>query len=267
MIRVLFSGDVAWRTGRIALAESLPRIKHEYGNFDFIIVNCENAAHGKGMTEKIFNEFIALGVDAMTSGNHIWDKDSFFEILDSDMRVFRPANYHSSCPGRGFGIIGKKNKKLGILNLLGQAFMPTIDSPFHCADDAVDALKAKGGDNLPIFVDFHAEATSEKLALAYYLDGRVSAVIGTHTHVQTADERIMPHGTAFMCDAGMTGAHEGIIGVSYESAMPKFLTGLPTRFEPSESFPMFNGVILEIDEVSGLAMSITRVRMKIDIET
>ena len=267
MIRVLFSGDVAWRTGRKVLAKSLPVLRHEYGNFDFTLINCENAAHGKGMTEKIFDEFISLGVDAMTSGNHIWDKDLFFDILDSDMRVFRPANYPSSCPGRGFGIIERKNKKLGILNLDGQAFMPPIDSPFRCADDAIDELKAKGGDNLPVFVDFHAEATSEKQAMAYHLDGRVSAVIGTHTHVQTADERILPHGTAFMCDAGMTGAHEGIIGVSYKSGMPKFLTGLPTKFEPSESLPMFNGVIIEIDEVSGLAMSITRINMPVEVET
>ena len=266
-MRLLFSGDVAWSTGRKALAEALPVIRRERGPFDFVIINCENAAHGKGMTDKIFGEFLALGVDAMTSGNHIWDKPAFFTVLDAETRIFRPANYPPSCPGRGHGIIERKGKRLGILNLEGQAFMPPIDSPFLCADRLIDELRRGGGEKLPIFVDFHAEATSEKQAMGYYLDGRVCAVVGTHTHVQTADERIMPHGTAFMCDAGMTGAHEGIIGVSYESAMPKFLTGLPTRFEPSESLPMFNGVILEIDEVSGLAMSITRVRMKIDIET
>ena len=265
MIRVLFSGDVAWNTGRKTLAVSLPILKQEYGSFDFTVINCENAAHGKGMTDKIFAEFLSLGVDAMTSGNHIWDKSAFFSTLDAETRVFRPANYPLSCPGRGFGIIERKGKKLGVLNLQGQAFMPPIDSPFTCADDAVETLKAQGGDNLPIIVDIHAEATSEKQTLAHYLDGRVSAVIGTHTHVQTADEHILPHGTALMCDAGMTGGHGGIIGVSYESVRDKFLTGLPVKFEPCEDLPEFNGAVIEIDEVSGLAVSIRRVKLAVDI--
>ena len=262
-MRILFSGDVAWNTGRKALASALPKIKREHGSFDFIIVNCENAAHGKGMTERIFDEFIGLGVDAMTSGNHIWDKPDFLTVLDSETRIFRPANYHKSCPGRGHGIIERKGRKLGILNLEGQVFMPPIDSPFTCADDLIDELKAQGGGNLPIFVDFHAEATSEKQALAYYLDGRVSAVVGTHTHVQTADERIFPKGTAYISDAGMTGGHEGILGVSYESVMPTFIQGLPCKFEASEELPAFNGVIIEIDDSSGLATGIKRVQVLI----
>ena len=266
MIRLLFSGDVAWSTGRKALASALPILKHEYGGFDFIVINCENAAHGKGMTDKIFDEFISLGVDAMTSGNHIWDKSAFFTTLDAETRVFRPANFPTSCPGRGYGIIERKGKKLGILNLQGQAFMPPIDSPFTCADNALDELKAKGGENLPVFVDFHAEATSEKQSLAYYLDGRVSAVIGTHTHVQTADERILPHGTALMCDAGMTGGHGGVIGVTYDSVKDKFLTGLPVKFEPCTDLAAFNGAVIEIDEVSGMAFSIRRVQLALEIE-
>ncbi|MBR0034160.1 MAG: YmdB family metallophosphoesterase, partial [Synergistaceae bacterium] len=240
-MRLLFSGDVAWESGRNTFTQALPIIKSEYGPFDFIIINCENAAHGKGMTEKIFEEFLALGVDAMTSGNHIWDKPVFFPVLDSDTRVFRPANYHMSCPGRGHGIVQRKGKKLGILNLQGQVFMPPIDSPFWCADALIEELKAKGGESLPIFVDFHAEATSEKQALGYYLDGRVTAVIGTHTHVLTADERILEHGTAFMCDAGMTGGQGGMIGVSRESVMPRFLQGLPVKFEQCDIDCAFNG--------------------------
>lgn len=260
-MRILFSGDVAWSTGRESLALALPVIRREYGSFDFTLINCENAAHGKGMTDKIFSEFLALGVDAMTSGNHIWDKPAFFTTLDAETRVFRPANYPASCPGRGHGIIERKGKKLGILNLEGQVFLPPIDSPFTCADTLIDELKSQGGENLPIFVDFHAEATSEKQAMAYWLDGRVSAVVGTHTHVQTADERIMPHGTAYISDAGMTGGHDGILGVSYESVMPKFINGLPCKFEASESGAAFNGVIIEVDEISGLAVKIERVQI------
>ena len=263
-MKILFSGDVAWNTGREALAAALPIIKKQYGSFDFTIINCENAAHGKGMTERIFNDFISLGVDAMTSGNHIWDKPDFFTVLDAETRIFRPANYARSCPGRGYGIIERKGKKLGIINLEGQVFMPPIDSPFSCADDIVGELKAKGGENLPIFVDFHAEATSEKQAMAYYLDGQVSAVVGTHTHVQTADAKILRHGTAYISDAGMTGGHEGILGVKYESVMQKFLTGLPCKFEASEEGAAFNGVIIEVDEVTGLALNITPLQIFVD---
>ena len=266
-MRVLFSGDVAWAIGREVLAQALPSLKQEYGAFDFTVINCENAAHGKGMTRKIFDSFIALGVDAMTSGNHIWDKPDFYTVLNEDDRVFRPANYNSSCPGQGHGIVHRKGKKLGILNLQGQVFMPPIDSPFMCADRLIDELKATGGDNLPILVDFHAEATSEKQALGFYLDGRVSVVLGTHTHVQTADERVLPKGTAFMCDAGMTGGHGGLIGVSYESTAQRFLTGLPTKFEPCQTYPAFNGAVIEIDDNTGLAVSIKRVNIPVNLET
>lgn len=254
-MRVLFSGDVAWRAGREVLALSLPVLRREYGPFDFIVINCENAAHGKGMTDKIFADFIAQGVDAMTSGNHIWDKPAFFPMLDADTRIFRPANYAPACPGRGFGVVERKGKRLGILNLQGQAFMPPIDNPFLCADAILDGMKER----VPVLVDFHAEATAEKLGLGHYLDGRVSAVIGTHTHVQTDDARILPKGTAYITDAGMTGAHGGMLGVSFESALPKFTTGLPVKFEPCEDEPAFNGVVIDIDEDTCLAVSITRV--------
>ena len=264
-MKILFSGDVAWNTGRAALAAALPEIKKNFGPFDFTLINCENAAHGKGMTDKIFQDFISLGVDAMTSGNHIWDKTAFFSTLDSDLRVFRPANYSPQCPGRGHGVIERKGKKLGILNLEGQVFMPPIDSPFSCADNLIDEMKNKYGENLPVIVDFHAEATSEKQAMAYYLDGKVSAIVGTHTHVQTADSKILRHGTAYISDVGMTGGHAGILGVKYEAVMQKFLTGLPTKFEASEDDAAFNGVIIEIDEVTGLALNIKAIQVPVEI--
>lgn len=263
-MRILFSGDVAWATGRKMLALALPYLRRKYGGFDFTIINCENAAHGKGMTDKILNSFTGLGVDAMTSGNHIWDKPAFFPTLEASTCVFRPANYAPSCPGRGHGIIEKDGKRLGILNLQGQVFMPPIDSPFACADRLVSELKASGGENMPVFVDVHAEATSEKIGLAKFLDGRVSAVVGTHTHVQTADECILPKGTAYISDAGMTGSHGGVLGVSYESVLPRFLTGLPVKFEPCEELPEFNGVVIEIDDVSGCARSIGRVKLGVN---
>ena len=266
-MKVLFSGDVAWATGRDILVHALPVLKSKYGPFDFIVINCENAAHGKGMTRKIFDMFISLGVHVMTSGNHIWDKTDIYPVLDEDMRIFRPANYNSSCPGRGHGIVERKGRKLGILNLQGQVFMPPIDSPFACADRLIDEMKAQGGENLPILTDFHAEATSEKQALGFYLDGRVSAVVGTHTHVQTADEQILPKGTAFICDAGMTGGHGGVLGVTYESALPKFLTGVPVKFEPCRFCPAFNGVVIDIDDASGLALDIKRVNMPVNLDT
>lgn len=266
-MKILFSGDVAWDIGRRAFAAALPVLREQWGGFDFIIINCENAAsNGRGMTEKIFNEFLDLGVDGMTSGNHIWDKNAFYPLLDSEFNVFRPANYPPLCPGRGCGVITRNGKKLGILNLEGQVFMPPIDSPFFCADKMLEELREKEGENLPVLVDFHAEATSEKKAIGYYLDGRVSAVLGTHTHVQTSDEQILPKGTAFMTDVGMTGGHGGAIGVKIESVMPRFLTGMPVRFEMCDLNPAFNGAVIETDDNTGLAVNITRILMPLELD-
>ena len=264
-MRVVFFGDVAWSTGRRALAAALPQLRSEWGGFDFVIINCENAAAGKGMTEKIFREFLDLGVDGMTSGNHIWDKSDFGPMLDGESCVFRPANYPPSCPGRGYGVLSRNGKRLGILNLEGQVFMPPIDSPFACADACLAEMKGAEGDALPVLVDFHAEATSEKQALGFYLDGHVSAVLGTHTHVQTADDHILPKGTAFLSDVGMTGGHGGIIGVKKETAMPRFLTGMPTRFEMCTELPAADCAVIEIDEATGKAVSITRVHKPVDL--
>jgi metallophosphoesterase (TIGR00282 family) len=249
---------------RSVLAETLPSLRAQWKTpgaegFDFVVVNCENAAAGKGMTGKIMEELFGLGVHGMTSGNHIWDKNVFYPVLVAEARVIRPANYPAECPGAGYTILERNGKKLGLLNLQGRVFMPPIDCPFRAADAAVDELKEKAGENVPLLVDFHAEATSEKKALAVYLDGRVSALVGTHTHVQTADARILPGGTAYISDVGMTGGHGGVIGVKTETVLPRYLTGMPTKFEICDSDARINAVVIDIDEESGRAASIVRI--------
>ena len=258
-MRILFVGDIDGHPGRTALAGALPLLREEWRGFDFVVVNCENAAAGKGMTGKILEEFLSLGVDGMTSGNHIWDKNAFYPILDEEPRVLRPANYPPGCPGSGVTVLRRGGRRLGLVNLQGRVFMPPVDCPFRCADTLLEELRTQEGEGLPILVDFHAEATSEKKALALYLDGRVSAVSGTHTHVQTADEQILPKGTAFLSDAGMTGGHGGVIGVTAETVLPRYLTGLPSRFEVCEQSPFLNAVVLEVDETTGTALRIERV--------
>ena len=250
-------GDVFGRPGRTALANGLKELRAEAGSFDFTVINCENAAAGFGMTERIMNEMFGAGVDVMTSGNHIWDKKEFVPILNLETRVLRPANYPPGAPGRGCGIFEKDGRRLAVLNLQGRAFMPSVDCPFRTADDILPGLDCNS-----ILVDFHAEATAEKIALARYLDGRVSALIGTHTHVQTADEAILPHGTAYLTDAGMTGPHGGVIGMKYDSVMPKFLMGIPSKFDVDDLDVRLQGVILDVDEETGRACDIRRVQLK-----
>lgn len=252
-IKILFVGDVFGRPGRDALKKTLSDLRTEIRP-DFVIVNCENAAAGFGLTEKIMNEMFGVGVDAMTSGNHIWDKKDFVPTLDSEPRVLRPANYPSGAPGKGWVIVEKSGVRLCVISLQGRAFIPAeVRSPFEIADEIVDSIDAD-----MIFVDFHAEATAEKIALARYLDGRTSAVVGTHTHVQTADETIMAGGTAYITDVGMTGGHGGVIGARYDSVIPKFLTSVPSKFEVEESDVRFQGVLIEIDRESARALSISR---------
>ena len=252
-MRIMFAGDICGRTGRNALRESLPALRREFGPFDFVIVNCENAASGFGITEKIMDELFALGVDVMTSGNHIFDKKEFVQVLDGERRVLRPANYPSGAPGTGYGVFEREGARLGVINLQGRAFMNPIDCPFRKADEILKAMNAKS-----IFVDFHAEATAEKAALALYLDGRISAIAGTHTHIQTADESILPRGAAYITDAGMTGGHGGVIGNSYESVIAKFLFGTPCKFEIESGNARTQGVIVDIDDESGRALGIRR---------
>ncbi len=254
-MKILFIGDIVGNPGRKAVAALLPQIRKESGPFDFVLANGENAAAGFGLTEKVFGEILGCGIDCLTSGNHVWDKREFLETLAGDRRILRPANYPPSCPGQGIAVLEGNGKKLAVLNLQGRVFMPAIDCPFRTADSI---LEDKG---LPVcvFVDMHAEATSEKKALGLYLDGRVSAVIGTHTHVQTADEGILPGGTAYLTDCGMTGGHAGVIGMRKEGVLPRFLTAMPTKFEVSEEGCRLNAVALEIDEETGKAMDIRRI--------
>ncbi|MDR1650736.1 MAG: TIGR00282 family metallophosphoesterase [Synergistaceae bacterium] len=258
-MKILFIGDICGRPGRNALRNLLPSLRNSEGPFDFVVANCENAAAGFGMTERIMDELFSLGIDAMTSGNHIWDKKEFAAVLDREPKVLRPANYPQGAPGAGYCVVERGGARLGVLNLMGRAFMAPVDCPFRTADSV---LAASG--EMAVLVDFHAEATAEKIALGRYLDGRVSLFAGTHTHVQTADETILPGGTAYITDAGMTGGHGGVIGNSYDSVMPKFLYGIPSKFETENSHPMVEGVAAEIDGETGRALAIRRISVKDD---
>ena len=253
-MKILFIGDNMGSPGRRTVAELLPGLAEREGGFDFIVANCENAAAGRGITPKVADELFAMGINGMTSGNHIWDKPEGVQFVAGDPRVVRPANYPDACPGQGWMLLENRGRRLLVANLLGRVFMPPLDCPFRRADEIV----AAAGDD-PILIDFHAEATSEKKALAYYLDGRVAALIGTHTHVQTADEEILPRGTAFITDAGMTGGHRSSIGMKLDGVIPRYLTGMPSKFEVSDEGLAFNGVIMTLDEESGRAAGITRV--------
>lgn len=254
-MRICFIGDVMGRPGRKAVADLLPRLKSELGPFDFVIANTENAAGGFGLTEKVMHELFQSGIDIMTSGNHIWDKREFLSTLSEEPRMLRPANYPPSCPGRGCATYwSQSGKALFVINLQGRAFMVPIDCPFRTVDRILESNSIKS-----IFVDIHAEATSEKRAMGLYLDGRVSAVAGTHTHVQTSDEEILPNGTAYISDVGMTGGHGGVIGMKFESVLPKFLEGIPSKFELSETNVRLNAVVVDIDEESGRSLSIRRI--------
>lgn len=254
-MKILFVGDIFGKPGRAILSGVLSSIVKERG-IDFVIINCENAASGKGLTVKTMNELFGCGVDGMTSGNHIWDKGEIYEYLSSELRIVRPENSNAKAYGQGSTVIEKNGKRLGLINIQGQVFMPPVDSPFYAVDAAIDRF---ANENIPILVDFHAEATSEKIAMGYYLDGRVAAVVGTHTHVQTADETVLPGGTAYISDVGMTGGHGGVIGVKREIILHRYLDGLPAKFEVSEESPRLNAVVIEIDDESCRAVNIARI--------
>jgi len=253
-IRILFFGDVIGHPGRSILRRCIP-VLHQKFSPDIIIANGENAAGGVGITEKIGMEILSY-VDVLTSGNHIWDKKEGIEYIDKEPRVLRPANYPDINPGRGTYIFeSAAGDKIGILNLQGRVFMEALDCPFRSADKSIEFLKEN---THVIVVDFHAEATSEKQALGWYLDGKVSAVIGTHTHIPTADERILPGGTAYITDAGMVGGLNSVIGIRKSQALQRFLTARPQRFDPSKEGILLNAVYLEVDRDSGKATSIKR---------
>jgi metallophosphoesterase (TIGR00282 family) len=262
----LFVGDLMGSPGRGVLAKSLPSLEERWGGFDFVVINCENAAAGKGMTDKVMEELFRRGVHGMTSGNHIWDKSIFYPALSSETRVVRPANYPPGCPGAGCTVLERAGKKLGLLNLQGRVFMQPIDCPFAAADRVLAERGLGTEGSVPVLVDFHAEATSEKKALAFYLDGRVSALVGTHTHVQTADEQVLPGGTAYISDVGMTGGHGGIIGVKTETVLPRYLTGMPAKFEVCDTEPRINAVVIDIDDESGRSLNIARVDESVNLD-
>ena len=254
-MRVLFIGDVVGKPGRTVLAGLLHSLKTDLKS-DFIIINCENVSSGKGLTIKGMKELFSLGINVMTSGNHIWDKRDIYETLDSDIRIIRPQNMATACPGRGHTVVESNGMKLGLLNLQGRVFMSPIDCPFMAADYVLEHFLK---DNIPILVDFHAEATSEKIAMSRYLDGRVSAIVGTHTHIQTSDEIVLPGGTAYITDVGMTGGHGGIIGNTTESVLSKYLTGMPAKFDVCDECLRINAVLIEIDDESSRAVDIKRI--------
>jgi metallophosphoesterase (TIGR00282 family) len=255
-VKLLFIGDIIGKPGREALSRELHRIVDRH-YVDLVIANGENAAGGFGLTQETAQDLFKCGVHVLTSGNHIWDKKDSLEYIKREERIVRPANYPEGTPGRGATIARTPGgTKVGILNLEGRVFMNNLECPFRCADREIAKLK----EETPIvFVDFHAEATSEKVSLGWYLDGRVSAVVGTHTHVQTADERILTAGTAYMTDAGMTGSFDSVIGVRKEDAIEKFVTQRPAKFEVAKKDIRINAVVIEIDEKSGLALGIERI--------
>ncbi len=247
------------RPGRKAVPRVLPSLREKYGGFDFIIANGENSAAGFGLTESVLNELLSMGIDILTSGNHVWDKKEIVPLLDSEKRILRPANHPEGTPGRGFGLFEKNGKKLAVISLQGRTFMPPLDCPFRTAEKLIEKSKTPC-----IFVDFHAEASSEKKALAYWLDGKISALAGTHTHVQTSDEQVLPGGTAFISDVGMTGGHGGVIGMTADSVMPRFLYGTPSKFQVCDTDIRFQAVVIDIDDETGRGMDIRRINIPCD---
>jgi metallophosphoesterase (TIGR00282 family) len=253
--RILFIGDIVGRPGRELVRRGIAPLC-DYHQVDLVIANAENAAAGFGLTREIGDQLLEWGVDVMTSGNHIWDKREAIDYIGTEPRLLRPANFPAGVPGNGRYLArGKNGVSVGVVNVMGRVFMLNIDDPFAVVVREIEALREHAR---IIFVDFHAEATSEKMAMGWYLDGRVSAVVGTHTHVQTADDRILPKGTAYLTDVGMTGPHDSIIGVEIEPALGRFLNAMPARFETATANPRLNAVIIEADEHTGRAAEIER---------
>ncbi len=260
-MRILFIGDIVGRPGRELVRRGLAGLVERH-QADLVIANVENAAAGFGVTREIGDQLLDWGVDVMTSGNHVWDKKEALDYIGTEPRLIRPANYPAGVPGRGSYVARTKaGVSVGVVNLMGRVFMISIDDPFAVALRAIETLRER---TRIIFVDFHAEATSEKVAMGWHLNGRVTAVVGTHTHVQTADERILPKGTAYLTDVGMTGPHDSVIGVEIEAALGRFLTALPARFETASGNPRLNAAIVEADEQTGLARNIQRLSYSAD---
>ncbi len=256
-MRILFIGDIVGKPGRQAIEGLLERTVSEH-QIDFTVANGENAAGGMGITPSIASDFLDLGVDVLTSGNHIWAKKEIIPFLDDEERLLRPANYPGGAPGRGAGFFRLgSGRKVGVVNLEGRVFMRNLECPFRVGEREIEMLRAE---TPIILVDFHAEASSEKMALAWFLNGKASAVLGTHTHVQTADERILSGGTAYITDVGMTGPLASVIGIRKQVAIERFLTQIPWKFEVATEEIELQGVILDVEEETGKSRSIQRIR-------
>ena len=257
-MKVLFIGDIFGEPGRRALARAVPRLVAQR-QIDIVIGNGENAAGGFGITPELAEELFDLGLAVITTGNHAWDKKEILDYFPREPRLLRPANYPDGVPGYGSVVVeSASGEQLGVLQLMGRAYMPTLDCPFQVAKKEMAALKKR---TAAVIVDMHAEATSEKMAMGHYLDGEAVAVVGTHTHVQTADDQILPKGTAYVTDIGMTGPLHSVIGVKKELAIEKFLTGMPRRFEVASGPAVFCAVLIELDARLGKALTIERVRI------
>jgi metallophosphoesterase (TIGR00282 family) len=256
-VTILFIGDIFGQPGREMLAASMPNLRDRYRP-DFIVANGENAAAGRGITFATADDLFKSGVDVITMGNHTWSRKEILNIIEANPRLIRPANYPKGVPGKGRTLVEKNGMRLGVVNLMGRIYMDIpLDDPFQIVDRELQALRGQAD---IILVDFHAEATSEKLALAMYADGRAAAVIGTHTHVQTADNRILPKGTAYISDVGMTGPADGIIGVDAKTVLQKFLTSMPAQFEPAEGRTQLNAVVITT-RPDGMADRIDRIML------
>ena len=255
-MNILFIGDIVGRPGRELIRVGLRALVDRY-SLDLVIANAENSAAGFGITKDIGDTLLEWGVDVMTSGNHIWDKKEAMPYIAGEPRLLRPANYPAGVPGRGSYVAQTGDgRAVGVINVMGRVFMLNIDDPFAVVLREIDAIRHR---TRVIIVDFHAEATSEKMAMGWHLDGKVTAVLGTHTHVQTADERVLPGGTAYLTDAGMTGPHDSIIGMEKEPSLARFLNAMPSRFEPATGNPRLNGAVIEADDKTGRATKITRI--------
>ncbi|KGK86682.1 metallophosphoesterase [Desulfosporosinus sp. HMP52] len=256
-MHILFIGDIVGKPGREAVKRFLKPLQEKH-QIDVTIANGENAAAGKGLTKEIADELYANGIEFLTMGNHVWDQRDIMNFIDRESRLIRPANYPVGAPGQGHGFIRTMGKKIGVLNLSGRVFLPSLDDPFSGAIRWINQIKQE---TPIIIVDFHAEATSEKVAMGWFLDGKVSAVIGTHTHIQTADARLLDQGTAYITDVGMTGPRDSVLGVKKEIIINRFLTQLPAKFELASGPIQLNAVVLDIDEETGKARRIEAIQV------
>lgn len=258
-MNLLIIGDIVGRPGRQAIRNFLPEIVRQY-KIEFIIANAENASGGRGLTREVMNELLGAGIDVLTMGNHVWDNKEIFSFIDDEPRLIRPANYPHPCPGQGYHVYQAGfNQKIAVINVSGRVFMPALDCPFRTTEQIIADLPEVDY----IIIDIHAEATSEKQAFGYYFDGQVSAVVGTHTHIQTADERILSEGTAYITDLGMTGPIESVLGMDRNVVINKFLLQRPIRFEVAKGPSQLQGVVIELDEQTRRAAQIKRISYKI----